>query len=97
MTKTDQIPMVDKLTVSDLHFPAEDVLKDSNAIKERSIKLHNATSLGNLNKHKVVITFEDDTSQKRVHTTIWAITDQKVLLKAGRAIPINRIHQVSLT
>lgn len=97
MNVPNQIPLVDKMIVSDLRFPNVEVLDNKEAIMDRITKLHNATSLGNLSKHKVIITFEDTESIKQVHTTIWAITDKKILLKAGRSLPINRIHKVELT
>ncbi len=97
MNVPNQIPLVDKMLLSDLRFPSSEVLDNKAAIMERITNLHNATSLGNLSKHKVIITFQDTESIKQVHTTIWAITDRKILLKAGRSIPINRIHKVQLT
>ncbi len=97
MNTTNTIPLVDKLSISELRFPHTEVLLNKHSIEERIILLHRATSLGNLDKHKVVITFEDAEGLKKVHTTIWAITDRKILLKAGRTIPINRIHGVELS
>lgn len=97
MNTSHTIPLVDKLSISELKFPATEVLTSKEAESQRIVMLHKATSLGNLAKHKVVITFEDAQGLKRVHTTIWAITDRKILLKAGRTIPINRIHEVALT
>lgn len=97
MNEPNTIPLVDKHTISELKFPITEVLNTKVETDERIAMLHKATSLGNLAKHKVLITFEDVEGLKRVHTTIWAITDRKILLKAGRTIPINRIHRVELT
>jgi hypothetical protein len=33
---------------------------------------------------------------KEVYTTFWAVTDKKVVLKAGRMIPVNRIHSIKV-
>jgi hypothetical protein len=77
-----------------LTFPVEDVLEDDAEKHERSRTLHAATSLGNLEKHKVAIHFEDAIGKKVVNTTIWALTEKKILLKGGQSLPIHRIHQV---
>lgn len=90
------VPIVEKEMISDLKFPATEVLSDKFSIQDRVNTLHRATSLGNLDKHKVTILFEDSLGLKKVKTTIWALTDRKILLKAGRSIPINRIHSVQI-
>jgi uncharacterized protein (UPF0248 family) len=97
MNTPNIIPLVDKLSISELKFPPGEVLCSKEDEQQRIAMLHKATSLGNLAKHKVLITFEDTQGLKRVHTTIWAITDRKILLKAGRTIPIHRIHDVRLS
>ncbi len=96
MTKTASIPLIEKEYISNLKFPGSEVLQDKTSIDERIMTLHRATSLGNLDKHKVTIVFEDESGIKKVRTTIWAMTDRKILLKAGRSIPINRIHTVEI-
>lgn len=93
-TNYEHIPLVQKEVISDLKFPLTDVLSGRDKISERLFALHRATSLGNLSKHKVKIIFEDEEGIKQVQTTIWAITDKKIVLKAGRTIPISRIHHV---
>ena len=90
----DSVPLVEKEIVGDLKFPQTEVLLDKAEIQTRVAALHHATSLGNLDHHKVNIFFEDSEGMKRVNTTIWAITDKRILLKNGKSIPINRIHQV---
>lgn len=67
---------------------------DRNSIYHRITVLHHATSLGNLDQHKVNILFEDNEGVKRVNTTIWALTGNRIILKNNRSIPINRIHSV---
>ncbi len=91
------VPVVEKEIINQLSFPPLEVLENRESIKERLFALHRATSLGNLSKHKVTIVFEDSESLKKVCTTIWAMTDRKILLKAGRSIPISRIHSVIIT
>ena len=94
--QTKSIPLIEKEVINTLKFPTTEVLLHKQFIEERIFALHRATSLGNLDKHKVTITFEDSEGMKRVRTTIWAITDRKILLKAGRSIPVNRIHSVKI-
>lgn len=97
--KTDnvKVKLIDKELVSGLTFPSNEVLQDRLDIERRINTLHRATGLGNLEKHKVHIRFEDAEGQKRIFTTIWAITQNKIILKGGRIIPIHRIHEVRLS
>lgn len=90
----NDIPLFEKEKVSNLHFPTAEVLTDEYSIKNRVTVLHHATSLGNLDHHKVNILFEDNEGVKRVNTTIWALTEKRIILKNNRSIPINRIHSV---
>lgn len=94
MKSIDTIPLIEKERVGNLHFPPTEVLNDSHSIKHRITILHHATSLGNLDQHKVNIVFEDSEGLKRVNTTIWALTENRIILKHDRSIPINRIHSV---
>jgi uncharacterized protein (UPF0248 family) len=87
---------VQKESISDFSFPKTEVLSSASGRMERSWNLHRATSLGNLEKQKVRITFEDSHGLKVVHTTIWAVTQGEILLKAGRSIPLHRIHEVKI-
>lgn len=86
---------IDKESIGMLKFPAEDILEDNDdAITERQESLRHALLLGNLEHIKAKIYFEDDSSKKVVETTIWGVTDKRVILKKGVVIPINRIHKV---
>lgn len=96
-TQIDKIPLIEKESVGRLHFPVNDVLKEKESVAQRMIALHHATSLGNLDHHKVQILFEDTEGLKRVNTTIWAITEKRIILKNNRTIPINRIHSVVIS
>lgn len=95
MTATD-FEKIEKETIESLRFPASEVLIDPAQIKERTSDLTRALSLGNLEHSKIKIYFEDDMSCKIVETTVWAVTDKRVILKQGVGIPINRIHSVKL-
>jgi hypothetical protein len=72
------------------------VLTDSNKIEERKTALNRALTLGNLEHSKIKIYFEDDNSFKYIETTVWGITDKRIILKQGMVIPINRVHTVKI-
>lgn len=86
--------LIDKEAVKDLHFPNADVLTEKQAILERMNDLDRALSLGNLEHGKIKIFFEDDISKKTIETTIWGVTDSRVILKQGLVIPVNRIYKI---
>lgn len=93
---TATFEMIEKEKIEMLKFPREEVLTDANLIKERNSELNRALSLGNLEHTKIKIYFEDDQSRKSVETTVWGVTDKRVILKQGVVIPINRVHKISL-
>ena len=86
--------LIDKELIASLNFPKEDVLEDKEDIAERRNNLDRALSLGNLEHVKIKIYFEDDISKKIVETTIWGVTEERVILKQGVVIPVNRIHKI---
>lgn len=85
--------IIEKEAIENLHFPEIDVLDDKDAMNQRNTDLERALSLGNLEHSKIKIYFEDDYSKKVVETTIWGVTDKRVILKKGVVIPINRIYK----
>jgi len=87
---------IDKEKIEALKFPSDEVLTDKDAIKERESELNRALTLGNLEHTKIKIYFEDDMSKKIVETTVWGVTDKRVILKQGVVIPIHRVHKISL-
>jgi hypothetical protein len=87
---------IEKEKIGDLKFPASDVLTDASQIRERHSDLERALSLGNLEHGKIKIYFEDESSRRVVETTVWAVTDKRVILKQSVGIPISRIHSVKL-
>lgn len=93
---TGTFEMIEKEKIETLKFPHDEVLTDDNLIKERNSELNRALSLGNLEHTKIKIYFEDDKSRKSVETTVWGVTDKRVILKQGVVIPINRVHKISL-
>ncbi|MDF2452562.1 MAG: hypothetical protein K0S26_2066 [Bacteroidota bacterium] len=93
---TTTFETIEKENIEALKFPSNEVLSDENLIKERNSELTRALSLGNLEHTKIKIYFEDDQSRKLVETTVWGVTDKRVILKQGVVIPINRVHKISL-
>lgn len=87
---------IEKESIENLKFPHEEVLKDKEKIKERTENLNKALTLGNLEHFKIKIYFEDDIKKRMVDTTVWALTDERVVLKQGVIIPTNRIHKLEL-
>lgn len=87
---------IEKEDISGLKFPNTEVLDDPEKIAERTADLNRALSLGNLEQTKIKIYFEDENSCKVVETTVWGVTDKRVILKQGVVIPINRVHQIKL-
>lgn len=87
---------IDKEKIQSLKFPNGEVLTDKVLIKEREAELNRALALGNLEHAKIKIYFEDDKSRKFVETTVWGVTDKRVILKQGVVIPIHRVHKISL-
>jgi hypothetical protein len=92
---TIDFEIIEKEKIGTLKFPRSEVLEDVSAIKERKNELQRALALGNLEHSKIQIYFEDDKSKKMVETTVWAVTDQSVVLKKGVGIPINRILMIA--
>ena len=86
--------LIDKEVIPLLNFPKVEVLDDKEAILSRKNDLDRALSLGNLEHVKIKIYFEDDASKKMVETTIWGVTEERVILKQGVIIPVNRIHKI---
>ncbi len=96
MTNATQLSpiSIEKENISGLKFPDTDVLTSKEEIKNRISNLERALKLGNLEHNKIKIIFEDSEGIKQVNTTVWGVTDKRVILKQGVVIPIHRIHEV---
>lgn len=92
----EHIQEIDKELVEGLHFPMEEVLTNDDYIADRKRAVQRAISLGNLEHQKVKIYFADETGEKMVHTTIWAVTDEAIVLKKSVIIPIQRILKLEI-
>lgn len=87
---------IEKEQVPLLKFPSEEVLKTNDLIKARLRDLQRAMTLGNLEHAKIKVVFEDSDGLKQVETTVWGVTDKRIILKQGVVIPIHRIHEVKI-
>lgn len=94
-TKIKAAP-IDKENIPGLKFPENDVLQSRDDVKARFLDLERALKLGNLEHNKIKIIFEDSEGLKQVNTTVWGVTDKRVILKQGVVIPIHRIHEVGV-
>lgn len=93
---TTGFELIEKEQVEDLKFPDLEVLSSPDEIFKRKQDLERALSLGNNEQIKIRIYFEDNSSAKYVETTVWGVTDKRVILKQGMVIPIHRIHFLQL-
>ncbi|NPA34937.1 MAG: hypothetical protein GXO48_08435 [Chlorobi bacterium] len=96
ITLIAQAKPIDKEKVDTLPFCKEDVLPSEEDRQRRRWALNRALTLGNIFKHKAKIYFMTDNGPFYVYTTIWALTEKNVLLKAQKAIPICSIFHVEL-
>lgn len=85
---------IEKENIAELKFPNIEVLISTEEIQSRIFNLERALKLGNLEHNKIIIIFEDSEGIKQVETTVWGVTDNRVILKRGILIPINRIHEI---
>jgi hypothetical protein len=93
-TNLQKPTLIEKENISGLKFPENDVLTSKDEIKMRTANLEKALKLGNLEHGKIRIIFEDAEGIKQVDTTVWGVTDKRVILKKGAVVPIHRIHEV---
>lgn len=91
-----EFELIEKEEIGSLHFPSEEVLTNESDRKIRQFALDKAIALGNLEHVKVKIFFSDDQGKKVVNTTIWAVTDNAIVLKQNTVLPIHRIHNLEI-
>ena len=92
--ETAQYQLIEKEAIANMHFPENDVLNSKEEKALRTADLNTAMSLGNLEHSKIRIYFEDSVSPKVVDTTVWGVTDKRVILKQSIMIPIHRIVRI---
>ncbi len=90
----DATTLIEKEEITEFSFPKGDVLSDEAKKQERQARIKRGTRLGNGQKRKVKIIFEDSEGMKKVETTIWGFTDKNVILKKTTIIPIRCIHEI---
>lgn len=88
--------MVEKEKIEMMRFPSIEVLESTDLKQERLSNLNKALTLGNLEHNKIKILFEDEIGKKIVETTVWGVTDKRIILKQGVVIPIHRVHAVKI-
>ena len=86
--------LIEKEKVDNLYFPQNDVLDDPAEKMMRRSDIIQAMRLGNIERYKVKIIFEDTENLKVVNTTIWAATEKRIVLKRGVVIPVHRILSI---
>lgn len=57
-------------------------------------QINRAVRLGNGHKSKVKIFFQTANGLKMVHTTVWAATEDYIVLKGGQSIPMDAIIDI---
>jgi hypothetical protein len=91
-----EISSIVKEEINRIRFVAEDVLVSDDQKSLRRSELNKAMMLGNSEKSKSKIVFATNEGLKKVETTVWAVDDCEVVLKAGIFIPIHAICHVAL-
>lgn len=89
------IERIEKEQVSLINFSKQEVLSDPHELKLRRADLYRSQTLGNLLQTKVNISFVSSDGQVyEVHTTVWAVGSDFVVLKGGITIPIRSVLKV---
>jgi hypothetical protein len=88
--------MIEKEFVPFLTFEGDDVISEEPLKIQRTILLYTAMLLGNCFKDKVTIVFKSQEGMNEVKTTVWAATDDNVVLKGGAMIPVKSIIDVKI-
>lgn len=90
------INMIEKEFIPFLSFSDREVLFEEGQKLQRTILLHTAMLLGNCFKDKVTLVFQANEGISQVKTTVWATTDDSVILKGGVTIPVNSIVEIKI-
>jgi hypothetical protein len=96
MTATLKPTIIEKEIIPNLLFPSKPIDRSKDEMKKLVLKLKRSMILGNIDRTKMRIIFEDNEGIKEVRTTIWAVGDKNIVLKKGVTIPINRLVDVIL-
>ena len=83
---------VEKEILHKLHYPLTDVLTNPITRQQRHHDAERAATLGNAYHGKVDIYFQTaDGATKRVYTTVWAVDDEHLTLKAGGSLLLRAV------
>ena len=96
MNATLKPTVIEKEIIPNLLFPTIPIDRTKEEMKKLVLKLKRSMVLGNIDRTKMRIIFEDNEGIKEVRTTIWAVGDKNIVLKKGVTIPINRLVDVIL-
>ena len=89
------VAVVQKEQLNTVNFQKTDVLSDVPSRQKRLTSLKRASSLGNLFHSKVRIIFMTSCGMlQQVETTVWSMSDDYILLKAGNFIPVKAILEL---
>ena len=86
---------IDKSVIANLKFSAEDVLSTNEDRSIRNWKLNRALHVGNNYKTHVNLIFKD--IQDNIYSTeltVWAVTENQVVLKGTMMVPITSVIDV---
>ena len=92
---TAQLELTDTLekdVLPTLRYPHADVLTNAIEIDRRRRNAERAASLGNNYQGKVDIYFQTADGQcHRVYTTVWASSNEHLMLKSGTTLPVRAV------
>lgn len=81
--------------IRDMIFGTDDVANNEEKQALRKYNLRKALALGNLYKRKVLIYFRSvDGMLRRIETTVWAVGEEYISLKAGVSLPIKSVEKI---
>ena len=93
----ENIITVQKEQINSLRFFPHEVITETVRKKILQYDLNRALILGNTDHNKVTIIFKDEGGVLlQVITTIWAVTENFIVLKGGTNIPIKAIADIVL-
>lgn len=94
MNTNPTFEIINKEDVPKYHFVSYDVLDHEEDRRSRTEALQKAMILGNSDHVKIKIFFMTHEGLKEVETTVWAATDQSVVLKGAVSVPIHAITRI---
>lgn len=88
----ETINSIQKENLHEIHFLKSEVLNEKILIQKRYYNLYRALILGNIEHTKATIIFKTEEHKFfKVVATIWAVTEDFILIKGGISIPVRSI------